>query len=690
MKNLSRCIATALVCMSTSVIAQTSDNDTSKDLYVDGLTKYFTTSTIIDNYRQGIIDFLISDIEEHPEIYELKWETKAQIKNRAKDIATRYVEEVMPYDCARLISAQAKSLVDSLEMAAYSPITPQAMSDAAIARQSLARLYDDKFITVAHIFAKSAMQDASKAISAGKKPVKMETIYTDSHCAEFVKVPQVLEIVTPIADATRTSWLNSGAGAQKAAAMEKYVLENYPIAIMNKLPNVPSEQQLRAYNQIESVPAKMKLNALEFDDNFTRLISLRSQGWAIYYGYRHEADDYSRAVTEFCQKNSASFASSMSPFISRELRMTGVKCVNQDREAFLDIESINAQTISKYAGQCVGEYLLDGSFMSDVAYLFVEPSFRDNISIEEMSAISAMNEQAEVKQAFRHMTAATSSQKYLTQTTNMTFKFIGSIGGKPDNLKAEKCPKTYVTAFNEFFQASNQVEKLFESMESLLESKIKEQKQDVQTVVNSYKNYLQKNLPIAMCNACKDSVSEQDLAVLTAYYKNPTVQKVETAKMEMMKVLLSQSETISERIMYRFFGWMLYFKTKDSLAEKPRETTQDSANEDDPQEQVFTVVEQQPEFPGGEAALLYYIKTNLKYPAPCVSKGIQGRVTLSFIIGKTGIVSNIQVISSPDSDLSAEAIRVVRTMPRWKPGRQRGKYVRVKYVLPITFRLSSK
>ena len=103
--------------------------------------------------------------------------------------------------------------------------------------------------------------------------------------------------------------------------------------------------------------------------------------------------------------------------------------------------------------------------------------------------------------------------------------------------------------------------------------------------------------------------------------------------------------------------------------------------------QIFTVVEQQPEFPGGEAALMAYIKKNLKYPAFAAENGIQGRVTLSFTVEKDGSIANIEVMRSPAEELSKEAIRVVQSMPKWKPGKQRGKAVRVKYVLPVTVRL---
>lgn len=94
-----------------------------------------------------------------------------------------------------------------------------------------------------------------------------------------------------------------------------------------------------------------------------------------------------------------------------------------------------------------------------------------------------------------------------------------------------------------------------------------------------------------------------------------------------------------------------------------------------------------PEFPGGEAALMKFIKTNLSYPPSAARKGIQGRVMLSFIVEKNGSASTITVLNSPDNALSREAVRVVKKMPKWTPARHEGKPVRVKFVMPVTFRL---
>ena len=105
------------------------------------------------------------------------------------------------------------------------------------------------------------------------------------------------------------------------------------------------------------------------------------------------------------------------------------------------------------------------------------------------------------------------------------------------------------------------------------------------------------------------------------------------------------------------------------------------------EEEAFMVVEDMPEFPGGTAGLLEYLRANIRYPAGCKENNIQGRVLVSFVVEKDGSISNTEVVKSVDEELDAEALRVVSKMPNWKPGTQRGEAVRVKYTVPINFRL---
>jgi len=108
----------------------------------------------------------------------------------------------------------------------------------------------------------------------------------------------------------------------------------------------------------------------------------------------------------------------------------------------------------------------------------------------------------------------------------------------------------------------------------------------------------------------------------------------------------------------------------------------------EPEEKVFDVVEQPPSFPGGEAALMEYLSSNIKYPVIAQENNIQGKVTCQFVVGRDGTIQDVQVIRGVDQSLDKEAVRVIKSMPKWIPGRQGGNAVKVKYFVPVTFRLN--
>ena len=103
---------------------------------------------------------------------------------------------------------------------------------------------------------------------------------------------------------------------------------------------------------------------------------------------------------------------------------------------------------------------------------------------------------------------------------------------------------------------------------------------------------------------------------------------------------------------------------------------------------VFDVVEVMPQFPGGQIAMLQYLMKNIKYPEQAMKKGIQGRVAVSFIVEKDGSISNVRPVHSVHPLLDKEAVRVVKSMPKWSPGKQNGKPVRVRFNVPVMFKLN--
>lgn len=105
------------------------------------------------------------------------------------------------------------------------------------------------------------------------------------------------------------------------------------------------------------------------------------------------------------------------------------------------------------------------------------------------------------------------------------------------------------------------------------------------------------------------------------------------------------------------------------------------------EQEIFTIVESMPEFPGGQQAMLEFIARNIKYPPLARESGIQGRVFVNFVVEPDGSVSNVKVIRGIGGGCDEEAVRVIQSMPKWTPGRQRGKAVRVSFNLPVRFTL---
>ncbi len=111
----------------------------------------------------------------------------------------------------------------------------------------------------------------------------------------------------------------------------------------------------------------------------------------------------------------------------------------------------------------------------------------------------------------------------------------------------------------------------------------------------------------------------------------------------------------------------------------------DYVDEDREEGEIFIIVEEMPEFPGGQQALTEYLASSIRYPVIAQENGIQGRVYIQFVVNQDGAVTNATILRGVDPSLDREALRVVEAMPKWKPGRQRNRPVRVSYTVPINF-----
>lgn len=128
-------------------------------------------------------------------------------------------------------------------------------------------------------------------------------------------------------------------------------------------------------------------------------------------------------------------------------------------------------------------------------------------------------------------------------------------------------------------------------------------------------------------------------------------------------------------------------ETTPAPVAEPVQTTEKPSTPSADEGAVFSVTEVMPQFPGGDSELMKFISKSVNYPKVAQDKGIQGRVVCSFVINKDGSIVDIQVLKAVDPALDEEAVRVIKSMPKWTPGKQKGEVVRVKYTIPIMFRL---
>ncbi len=175
---------------------------------------------------------------------------------------------------------------------------------------------------------------------------------------------------------------------------------------------------------------------------------------------------------------------------------------------------------------------------------------------------------------------------------------------------------------------------------------------------------IEEELPVLMQDADDKEVAEYDV-VIEDYIGGIQVKDASASNME----IAAQSQ-----------------KGNSGQNEQRAKMAMDS-NVEQEEDQIFMVVEQMPEFPGGEEALYKYLAGNITYPQMAKESGIQGRVYVTFIVEQDGSISDVRVLRGIGGGCDEESIRVVKAMPKWKPGKQRGKPVRVQYNLPVKFSL---
>jgi len=201
------------------------------------------------------------------------------------------------------------------------------------------------------------------------------------------------------------------------------------------------------------------------------------------------------------------------------------------------------------------------------------------------------------------------------------------------------------------------------------------------------RNYMM--LILQQCTAVDFSDMSNNFSLILTKKRIKMITKHEKAKgfwwkllatLPVLALLLIVNARASAQQMKKTDETVYEFSTKDITNVKIKHVDNDS---------IYQIVEQMPEFPGGTEKMMDYLSNNIKYPEEAKEKGISGRVFLSFVIEKDGSVSNVKVAKGIGKLCDDEAVRVVKAMPKWKPGMQKGKPVRVNYMLPITFKLDA-
>lgn len=279
---------------------------------------------------------------------------------------------------------------------------------------------------------------------------------------------------------------------------------------------------------------------------------------------------------------------------------------------------------------------------------------------------------------------------------------------KPKAVEALPCPESYQTAFAGFWEKSEYAQTLMSPIDLLCDNiarnmsvyiyfadkyeREKEEKaaqKDMNKRKEKMKEFCSQNGPIFWRNRfIEKGITEDDLRKLT-----PNASKEEQAAFEQFdQRMMSFGQDNQTKMIRNFAAWHSRWSKDEkedhsilSAVPSPQELKE---MQEQAEEQIFEKPDILPSFPGGDIALLEFLSKNIKYPSICQEQSIHGRVYASFVVEKDGSITNIKIMRSPHPAMSGEATRMLKIMPRWVPGKLNGKPVRVKFSVPIMFRLN--
>lgn len=325
----------------------------------------------------------------------------------------------------------------------------------------------------------------------------------------------------------------------------------------------------------------------------------------------------------------------------------------------------------------------------------------DTLSLEYLVAYKEYNYfplQESYKKTSGKITALTNDSVILKQFRTVFEPAINEImTGKPKKAKAIKvlpCPKSFRNAFEAFLGGSPLASQLWKQAIFPLPVQSIENipSKDYHHRSELKKQYIKNNVPAFWQNIfVENNITEQDLEALTP----PTISKEERLSFSYIYPrMVRMSKDLHKEMLRRFSAWYSKWSKDEnedhsllSYTPSKQDLEADKQAKDNAQDPIFEETQSSPFFPGGEEALLEFLSQNIIYPRSCQEHGIQGRVYASFVVEADGSITDININRSPHPDMSEETIRVLSLMPNWIPGMINGKPVRVKYSVPIMFRL---
>lgn len=324
----------------------------------------------------------------------------------------------------------------------------------------------------------------------------------------------------------------------------------------------------------------------------------------------------------------------------------------------------------------INPYFNSGEFYNDVAGVLTAPLSKE-ISEAELNEVVAMYKSEDIQQV------KTKTSKIAEGLDNIKQEFMQIMttirrGGEIPKVEKVNRSKEYRKLFAEYNDAIEAQEKFDEVM--AIFKLLKDPK------IAKMMDYMQQSVLEISLKRMHDNLTYDELQSYVRFLSNPLVKRCTIVSKGCQEQL---GEVIGAKLMDKIQKFSDNPEDGSTTLQDEHKDVQRSASpvEYDSSGPLFETVEEMPSFPGGTAALMHFLSSHVKYPAVAEENGIQGRVFVNFYVEEDGSISEIKVRKGVDPSLDMEAVRLVRSMPKWIPGRQNGKPVRVLSFVPVAFRL---